>query len=402
MKRKSARKRIAPGAPALGERANGRESQRSVLPVLAAAVLIFGAVAWLMVRGGAPADQRPRNVLLITLDTVRADRLGAYGYAGARTPHLDALASRGVRFDDAVAPSPITGPSHAAMFTGLYPGRLGVRDNATTPLPDDAVTMAELLSDRGFATGGFIGAFILDRPYGFGQGFEHFGSGFTSVESGRETNAERRGDAVVDDAIAWLSSLPADRPFFGWVHLYDAHADYAAPEPFGSQFAERPYDGEIAFVDAQVGRLLEALRARGALDETLVIAIADHGEALGDHGEDEHGVFLYDEVIRIPWIVAGPGARPGLVVGEQVRAIDLLPTVLEALEIPGPDGLDGETLWALLGGGSREEAPRRMRRATIRGCITAGASCARSGPKGGRRWMRRAPSSTTCERIRAS
>jgi choline-sulfatase len=299
----------------------------------------------------------PRSVLLITLDTVRADRLGAYGYSRGRTPHLDALAARGVRFDDAVAPSPITGPSHAAMFTGLYPGRLGVRDNATTPLPEDAVTLASLLSARGFATGGFIGAFILDRPYGFAKGFEHFRSGFDRVAPGREMNAERPGDRVVDDALAWLGSLPRDRPFFGWVHLYDAHAAYDAPEPFGSQFRDNPYDGEIAFVDAQVGRLLDALGARDALDDTLVVALADHGEALGDHGEDEHGVFLYDEVIRIPWIVAGPGAQPGTVVGEQVRAIDLLPTLLELLGLEAQPGIDGSSLAVLLAGGTREEAP---------------------------------------------
>jgi arylsulfatase A-like enzyme len=342
--------------PAPSERPQAGESRGSLVPVLAAVVLVLGATGWLLLRGAA-TDERPRNVLLITLDTVRADRLGTYGYAGAQTPNLDALAARGVRFDDAVAPSPITGPSHAAMFTGFYPGRLGVRDNATTPLPEDAVTLAALAHERGMATGGFIGAFILDRPYGFANGFEHFGSGFERVESGREANAERRGDLVVDDALAWLGSLPAERPFFAWVHLYDAHADYAAPEPFGSRFRDNPYDGEVAFVDAQVGRLLEALRARNALDDTLVVAIADHGEALGDHGEDEHGVFLYDEVIRIPWIVAGPGARRGHVVTEQVRAIDLMPTVLDALGMEVPAGLDGESLVALLNGGAREEAP---------------------------------------------
>jgi arylsulfatase A-like enzyme/Tfp pilus assembly protein PilF len=334
-----------------------RGAPNSLLPIFAALVLVLGVAAFLLFRGAGTPDARPRNVLLVTLDTVRADRLGAYGYAGAETPHLDALAARGVRFDDAVAPSPITGPSHAAMFTGLYPGRLGVRDNATTPLPEDAVTLAALLRDGGMATGAFIGAFILDRPYGFANGFEHFGSGFERVESGRETNAERRGDAVVDDALTWLRSLPGDRPFFAWVHLYDAHAEYGAPEPFGSRFAANPYDGEIAFVDAQVGRLLDALRARNTLDDTLVVAIADHGEALGDHGEDEHGVFLYDEVIRIPWIVAGPGARHGHVVAEQVRATDLMPTVLDALGIEVPAGLDGESLTALLNGGAREEAP---------------------------------------------
>ena len=254
-------------------------------------LLVVAYIAWRRTPGISPAN-RPTNILLITLDTVRADRIGAYGYAAARTPNLDALARDGVRFDDAVAAAPITGPAHAALFTGRYPGRLGVRDNASTPLPADANTLAHVLSQRGFATGGFIGAFILDRPYGFAKGFSHFESGFTRVDSGHEANAERRGSVVVDDAVKWIGSLPPDRPFFAWTHLYDPHAAYLPPEPFATDFAGRPYDGEIAFVDQQIGRLLDALRARNALARTLVIAIADHGESLGEHGEDEHGVFL--------------------------------------------------------------------------------------------------------------
>ena len=330
-----------------------------MLVVAAVAALVVLAVAywgWRRNPGMGPVE-RPTNVLLITLDTVRADRIGAYGYAAAKTPNLDALARDGVRFDDAVAAAPITGPAHAAIFTGRYPGRLGVRDNASTPLPPHANTLAHVLSERGFATGGFIGAFILDRPYGFAKGFTQFDSGFTRVDSGHEANAERRGNLVVDDAVKWIQSLPSDRPFFAWTHLYDPHAAYLPPEPFASEFAGRLYDGEIAFVDQQIGRLLEALRGRNALARTLVIAIADHGESLGDHGEDEHGVFLYESVIRIPWIMSGPGVPRGRAVAGQVRAIDLFPTLLDLLGLARAEGVDGESLVTLFDGRAPAKRP---------------------------------------------
>lgn len=317
---------------------------------------LLAAAAWFMGTGRPHGPERPRHLILFTLDTTRADRLGAYGATDARTPHLDALAARGVRFDDAVTTAPITGPAHAAIFTGRYPARYGVRDNATTPLPEEAVTLAERLRDAGFATGGFIGAFVLDRAYGFAQGFTEF-SGFDRVESGREANAERPGQAVVDDAVRWLESVPEEQPIFLWVHLYDPHAPYAAPAPFGDDFAARPYDGEIAYMDHQIGRVLAALDARRALDDSLIVAVADHGESLGEHGEDEHGVFLYEAVLRVPLIVAGPPVRAGLAVTEQVRVIDLAPTVLDALGLDAPADLDGESLGVLLGGGSRAEVP---------------------------------------------
>ena len=333
-------------------------SRKWPLAGAALVVLAAGAAGVLYSRGFfKPAVKSPVSVLLITLDTARADHLGAYGHLAARTPNLDALARDGVRFADAVTAAPITGPAHAAILTGRYPGRLGVRDNATTPLPESALTLAEVLAKQDYATGAFVGAFVLDRPYGFAQGFGAFESGFTRVDSGAEANAERRGDAVVDDALRWLSSLPADRRFFAWVHLYDPHAPYAAPEPFRSEFTARPYDGELAFVDQQVGRLMDALGGRKVLDRTLVVAIGDHGEGLGEHGEDEHGVFLYESVLRIPWMMAGPGVARGKAVTEQVRSIDLFPTVLEALNIERPQPLDGESLVALLKGGTRSSVP---------------------------------------------
>jgi len=329
---------------------------RSIRALLVVGFLVVVAGGIWFVTDRASVAPAPQHVILFTLDTTRADRIGAYGSTQARTPHLDALAARGVRFDDAVTSAPITGPAHAAIFTGMYPARYGVRDNATTPLPDRAATLAERLSQAGFATGGFIGAFVLDRAYGFAQGFAAF-SGFESVASGSEANAERRGEAVVDDALQWINGVPRQQPMFLWVHLYDPHAPYDAPAPFGAQFVSSPYDGEVAYVDQQIGRVLDALRARGTLDDSLVVVVADHGESLGEHGEDEHGVFLYEPVIRVPLIVAGPRARAGHVVAEQVRTIDLVPTVLDLLGSPMPTDLDGESLRTLLSGERRAVVP---------------------------------------------
>ena len=336
---------------------------KSTTRVLVALVLIAGAAFALKqisrgsgAQSGSAAPERagrPTNILLITLDTVRADRIGAYGYAAARTPNLDALAKSGVRFDDAVTVAPITGPAHAAILTGMHPGRFAVRDNATTPLADRAETVAEILKGRGFDTGGFVGAFILDRPYGFAQGFDTFGSGFTRVDSGSEVNVERPANAVVDDALGWLAKVRADRSFFAWVHLYDAHVGYAPPAPFAQD-----YDGEIAFVDQQVGRLIEGLRARDALERTLVIVTADHGESLGEHGEAEHAVFLYDAVLRVPLIASGPGARHGHIITEQVRVVDIVPTMLDAVGATRPAKIDGESLVPLLQGGTRQTVPQ--------------------------------------------
>ncbi|NQW04638.1 MAG: sulfatase-like hydrolase/transferase [Acidobacteria bacterium] len=320
--------------------------------LLGAATAMAFCAAWWTWR----APDGPINVVLITLDTLRADRLGSYGYVDARTPHLDALAAAGVRLTDAVSASPITGPAHAGLLTGRYPARLGVRDNATTPLPEAAETLAETLSAHGYESGGFVGAFILDRPYGFAQGFQTF-DGFATVQSGDQATAERRGDVVMDAALQWLASRSPDRPFFLWVHLYDSHAPYDAPAPYGEEFSTSPYDGEIAFTDAQVGRLLEALRASGHISRTVVAALADHGESLGEHGEDEHGVFLYEPVVRIPWMMAGPGIRSGRVVTEQVRSVDLVPTLLGALSLPVPSGLDGVDLMPVLGGTARPAPP---------------------------------------------
>jgi arylsulfatase A-like enzyme/Tfp pilus assembly protein PilF len=300
--------------------------------------------------------QRQPNVLLITIDTVRADRIGAYGYARAATPVLDRLAREGVRFADATTQSPLTGPAHAAILTGVYPARLGVRDNAATPVPDTATTAAELFKARGYRTGAFVGAFIVAAPYGFAQGFDAFDADFPGFSDSRKLQVQRRGGAVVDAALAWLN-LGGAQPFFVWVHLYDAHAPYEAPAPYDARFRASPYDGEVAYLDACIGRLVAALERSGRLDHTLVAVVADHGESLGEHGEQEHGMFLYDGALRIPWIMRLPGrAHAGRTVAEQVRAIDVLPTLASLAGAPPPRA-DGESVAAVIEGKARRDPP---------------------------------------------
>lgn len=308
----------------------------------------------------APAAQpalRP-NVVLVTLDTTRADRIGAYGYALAETPALDRLAREGVRFDDATSQSPLTAPAHAALLTGQYPGRLGIRNNASSPVPDSAVTLAESLRGAGYRTGAFIGAFVVDRAYGFAQGFDVFDAAFAGFRHDIKGQVQRPAKEVVDPALAFIAAAPANAPFFAWIHLYDAHTPYDPPPPYNVKFAKRPYDGEIAYADAQLGRIVSALRASGALDRTIVVVVGDHGEALGDHGEDDHGIFLYEAVTRVPWIVRLPnGERAGSVVAEQVRQVDLTPTVLDLAGARVNARTDGESVAALIRGTARRDPP---------------------------------------------
>jgi choline-sulfatase len=321
-------------------------------------VLAIAATAWFVrgpAAGATPAPGRATrpNILLITLDTVRADRVGAYGYSRAATPVLDRLAREGVLFADATTQSPLTTPAHAALLTGVYPGRLGVKSNASTALPDSATTLAERLSDAGYQTAGFIGAFILDRQYGFGQGFQHFDATFEAHRAADRSRVQRTADAVAAPAVEWLQQSSRDRPFFAWVHVYDAHAPYQPPAHAGAD----SYDGEIAWVDRAIGTLLIAIGS-DRLGDTIVVAMADHGEALGDHGEEDHGIFLYEAVLRIPWIMRLPGnERAGSVVSEQARSIDLMPTLLDLARLPPQANVDGESLAAVIRGTARPRPP---------------------------------------------
>ena len=299
----------------------------------------------------------PRNLLLISIDTLRADRVGSYGYAAAQTPHLDALARVGLRFAQATTVVPLTLPAHSSLLTGTFPAWHGVRDNGGFYLGDEQITLAEVLRARGYRTGGFVGAFVLDRRWGIGQGFDRFFDEFDFEQFDEAPSMDyiqRPGGEVVDQAIAWIAE-DRDRPFFAFVHLYDPHTPYQAPEPFRSHFPATmhgAYDAEVAAADAYVGRLLTTLGADGRLADTLVVVVGDHGEMLGEHGEQQHGFFIYDAAARIPLIMAGPGV-PAREVKEQVRIVDVMPTALDWLAVPAPSAVQGTSLRPLASGNTR-------------------------------------------------
>ena len=313
--------------------------RRGPLRTVAAALtlVLLGAlafVAW---------PRAPRlNVLFVTIDTLRADRIGAYGYARAQTPVLDDLARRGVRFVAAQASVPLTGPSHSTIFTGLYPPAHGVRDNVVFNLGARHPTLATLLRKRGYRTAAFVAAYPVASSFGLGQGFDEFHENFHEMPVPGQ-GAERPGNEVAEEVIAWLAT-PSQAPFFVWVHLYDPHAPYTPPEPYRKAFEDRLYDGEIAFADAQVGRILEGLKAAGRDRDTLVVAMADHGESLGDHDEVTHAILIYESTLHIPLILAGPGVPAGRVVPDRVASVDVLPTVLRLLGAKPPHELTGRDL----------------------------------------------------------
>jgi arylsulfatase A-like enzyme len=287
-----------------------------------------------------PGALRGYDVILVTLDTTRPDRLGCYGNADIQTPNLDRLAREGVIFSRAIATGPTTLPTHASILTGLYPQHHGVRANSFYRLNEDQRTLAEVLSRAGYATGAFVSAFVLDDRFGLDQGFDVYDSQVASP-SHVMGYVERTADDTTDQALGWLRRRQAE-PYFLWVHYYDPHANTNPPSPFKEQH-DLAYDGEIAFVDHELGRLLEAVRASGR--KTLVVVVGDHGEALGEHGEWTHGHLLQEATLQIPLILHAPGGLPrGLHVDARVSQVDLLPTILTLLGASVPDDLDGVSL----------------------------------------------------------
>ncbi len=294
------------------------------------------------------------NVLLITLDTTRADRIGAYGYAPAETPRLDRFAAEGVLFEQTVTPTAFTLPSHSSIMTGLYPPFHGVRLNGGSALADVQVTLAERLQAEGYRCGAAIGAFVLDQRWGLSQGFESYDDDFTLEPEQKLDLAgvQRPADQVVARGLEWLER-DDPRPFFAWLHFYDPHIPYEPPEPYRARFAGRGlsglYDGEIAFADSQVGRVLDWLDERSLAANTIVVVVGDHGESLGEHGESEHGYFVYDATVRVPLILRVPGVDlEGVRVPSQVRTIDVAPTVLDLAGIDVPETLHGQSLVPLM------------------------------------------------------
>lgn len=285
---------------------------------------------------------RPLNVILVTIDTLRADRLGCYGYPKNLTPNLDRLAKSGVLFENAVAQTPSTPPSHASMFTGTYPTVHQVRNAGGFALDKSHRTLAEILQEKGWQTAAFVGSSVLDRVYGLNQGFQTYDDRMPKALAGEEPS--RRAGQVVDRALDWLQKRAAPNPLFLWVHIYDPHAPHDPPQPFKKRYKSNPYDGEIAYSDRELGRLFDGVAKKFQSEKTLMTVLADHGESLSEHGEYYHGVFLYDSTLRIPWIMLGPGIPAGVRVNNQVRTIDLLPTLMALLAGETPSTSQGVSL----------------------------------------------------------
>lgn len=323
-----------------------------------AGLVVVAAVAASLWRSGPPRDdaqarralqgRSPKpdslNVVVVTLDTTRADRLGCYGFGGVETPHIDALARRGVLFEQATAAVPLTFPSHASIFTGLLPPHHGVRDNGGFFLDASKTTLAERFKAQGYATGAFVGAWVLEAKWGLAQGFDTYSDKFelSKYKVLSLGTVQKKGDEVMDDALAWLETVKSRR-FFAWVHLYDPHTPYDPPEPFASRYPGQPYLGEIAYTDQVVGRLTGWLDAQELTGRTLVVLTADHGEGLGEHGETTHAYFVYDSTVHVPLIVATPWGDVGRS-RAQVTSVDILPTVLDLAGLAPEPGIDGRSL----------------------------------------------------------
>lgn len=308
----------------------------ALLALLLAAILILAAAP-------NPTPASPGNVLLLTLDTTRADAIGA------GTPVLSALAARGVRWTQAVTPSPLTLPAHASLLTGLVPPEHGVRDNGTAVLPKDVPTLATAFGSRGYATAAFVASRVLDRRFGLARGFQHYDDKAPAEQIGEYGYPERNARQMTDAALEWLGKRPAGKPFFLWVHYYDPHAPYDPPDVDPRAGGARRYAGEVAYMDREIGRLLAAVPGR-----TVIAAVGDHGESLGQHGERTHGIFLYQPTMRVPLILAGPGVPQGRTVAETAPTIRLASTLLR---LAGGGPAFGEPLPGLAGLGGRAAGP---------------------------------------------
>jgi arylsulfatase A-like enzyme/Tfp pilus assembly protein PilF len=299
-------------------------------------------------------QRQSTNVILITVDTLRADRLGCYGYKPIETPNMDRLAAEGARFTTAVAQVPMTLPSHCTILTGTYPTYHKVRDNVGYKLDDSMVTIAELLKPHGFQTAAFVGSYVLDSQFGLNQGFDFYYDKFNPGKNPdgflKLDQLERRGEEVMRHTLQWMETAAPRGNFFAWIHLYDPHDPYEPPEPFKTKYKSKPYDGEIAYVDRQIGRLLAFLESKKLYDKTAIVLVGDHGESFGEHNEVKHGYFIYDTTILVPFIVKPSGLHPfrGVTVRSQVRLTDVVPTILQLLDMPKAQSVQGTGLLSLL------------------------------------------------------
>jgi arylsulfatase A-like enzyme/Tfp pilus assembly protein PilF len=318
--------------------------------ILGATAVGAAAVAYAWLAPGSVRRDPGLSVLLISIDTLRADALGAYGRKDVETPRIDRLAAEGARFDQAHAHNVVTLPSHANLLSGRHPYDHGVRDNSGFRFPPATATLATILKERGYRTGAFVSAFPLDSRFGLDSGFEVYDDRLGGSETFTAfVEPERPGTETVAAAARWLEAQQGKKTFC-FVHLYEPHFPYRPPEPFASRFRDRPYHGEVSAVDAALAPLLDPLLAAGRDRRTLVVFTSDHGESLGEHGEATHGIFAYQATLRVPLIVYAAGVVPRAVVTDPVRHVDVLPTVLDALAQDVPEDLPGRSLLPLLAG----------------------------------------------------
>jgi choline-sulfatase len=354
-----ARRKITAGGPA-----PKRPALLARIGIALTGLAVAALAIWMATRLAGRSESSRVNVLLVTIDTLRWDHVGAYGDSRAATPVLDSLARRGAKFDTAVAHVALTAPSHASMLTGLIPPRHGVRDNGAFALPANLPTLASRFAEAGYDTAAFVSGFPLDRRFGFSTGFAVYDDWLPrGPGAGSRAYVERRADDTTTRVLGWLDGRAQTgrepgsvRPWLLWVHYFDPHAAYEPPPEFAARFPDRPYDGEIAFVDAQIARLIQRLDRDGDLARTIVLVTADHGESLGEHGEQTHGIFVYDATLRVPFIVAGPGIPAGTTPRVVARGVDVMPTLLDLAGIRIDAGLDGRSLRPALGGQSMPDA----------------------------------------------
>ncbi len=312
-----------------------------------AMILVIGLVkpTWLrpLINRGR---QDIQHIVLISIDTCRADHLSCYGCQRPTTPNIDAFAAQSVLFEDVVSPVPLTLPSHSSIMTGTIPPYHGVRDNMEYKLGDSQLTLAEILAKKGFKTASIISAFVLDSQFGLGQGFDYYNDSFEDEHKFLQIS-ERRGQEVSRTANIWLEQNRDER-FFLFLHYFDAHSDYRPPEPFASRFKDSPYAGEIAYVDNCIGQVIDKLKALGMYESSLIVILGDHGEGLGAHGENEHSFFIYQSTIKVPLIIKPPHSQNPRRVNQQVGLIDVMPTLLALLDIDSPAHIQGRDIGHLL------------------------------------------------------
>lgn len=298
------------------------------------------------------------NIFILSIDTWRADYLSYYNKNNVNTPNLDEIAKNGVYFENAYTVVPITTPSHSTIFTGLYPFSHGVRSNGGFKIPENIKTITEFLKEKGYQTGGFVGAFPLDRQFGFSKGFDVYDDDIKPKPfSLTPYSAERRAEEVADKAIEWMNKIDKKKPFFLFVHFYDPHHPYSPPDEYQKKYKENPYSGEVSYCDEQAGRIFDFLKESKLYKKTIIIFLGDHGESLGEHGELTHMIFIYDSTLHIPLAISGPKIPKGKRIKEEVSLVDLLPTILKIAEIDLPKYIQGKDL-SLLWEGNKKPKKR--------------------------------------------